>query len=584
MRILSHSYIFRLFCLLFALLLLLMIVAGVLIYSYASQTVGEEFLRLNSAYLNEIASSLGNTLTEVRSLGQQLSLDNNLLTLLEGPGDNNAATQASSLLSVRLMEYISTHQGPVKFIDGTVLGRNGLCASVYNPADVTYDELLALSECSALLDTQTQVLMLPTAYRDNGSGIMTYTFQLLFPIRTLFGNELEGILMLEVSELFLFKQYRAYLSDDADLAVLTSEGVYVSHQDKTKIGTVLPYPLAALQAAEKEKTIRNNIIDGSFLISKRIPGTDWLLYEKLSASTAFATLWQVRNVMVFVLLGCIGISLIAMLLTARKLLSRVQAIETGLEHVSHGKLETRLQIRGADEFGHIEASFNDMAEQLQRLIEKIRCSEQQKRAAEMDFLHAQINSHFIHNTLTSIRFMLETGKTQDAGEMLFYFSKLLRQTLSRSSEFIPLHEELAALRSYVNIQKYRYPGTFSVEYDIAPEVENANVLSMILQPVVENAIFHASAGTRVHIRITASREDDTLVIAVKDDGVGMSEEQQYTILHKEMPLNHVGLRNVHERIHMCYGAHYGIHIAGALREGTVITFTLPFSSSQEEQP
>lgn len=242
----------------------------------------------------------------------------------------------------------------------------------------------------------------------------------------------------------------------------------------------------------------------------------------------------------------------------------------------------RLTVTGEDEFGRIERSFNEMAEQLQSLIDEVRHSEQRKRAAEIDFLHAQINSHFIHNTLTSIRFLLEMNKTEEAGEMLFYFSKLLRQTLSRSDEFIPLSQETDALENYVNLQRYRYPDTFEATFDLGPDTDRVMVPSMILQPVVENAIFHGTGGKRIQITLTARREGENLTIVVADDGVGMSDDQRRDILQKESRMNHVGLRNVHERIQMCYGSAYGLSIESAVGQGTKITYTLPYWEAKEE--
>src|SRR5699024_4214318 len=126
-------------------------------------------------------------------------------------------------------------------------------------------------------------------------------------------------------------------------------------------------------------------------------------------------------------------------------------------------------VEHSDEFGRIESEFNSMVAEIDRLIREVRQGEQQKRLAELDFLQAQINPHFIHNTLTSIRFMLEMGKVREAGEMIFYFSKLLRRTISRSNEFITLEEEVRTLEDYVNLQKFRYQDSFEASYDISPQ-------------------------------------------------------------------------------------------------------------------
>ena len=193
----------------------------------------------------------------------------------------------------------------------------------------------------------------------------------------------------------------------------------------------------------------------------------------------------------------------------------------------------------------------------------------------MDFMYAQISSHFIQNTLTSIRFMLEMGRHEEAEEMLFYFSKLLRQTLSHSDEFITLRQELDILSSYVGLQSHRYQNQFEVSYELEDGVQECRVLRLILQPIVENAIFHSVGHTLVHICIRAYRKEKSLIMVVEDDGIGMSQEVRDNIMKKDVKLNHVGLRNVHERIQLYFGEEYGLTILSQEGKGTKVIFTMP---------
>ena len=579
----GRSYTLRIFCLLFAILLTLLTVAGIFIYAYTGQLLGEEFFRLNDAQLKQVASSIGSSISVVRSFGKQLSVDSRLLGLLEEPDGKAGNASASALLSTSITEYISSHQRPVNLINVAVYGANGLYADAYNHVQSTsFVSLMERADCAALRDPSTESLLLPTECRKGESGVMIYTFRMLLPIRTLFGGDLRGIVVLDISELFFFSQYRSYLDDEVLLAVTTQEGSVVSQQDKMCIGAFCGYDPSEMLRRNQKKKISSRITDGNLILFQLIPGTEWYLFEQLSVRTAFAALGKVRTLFLCVILATGGISLLALLFGAQKLTARTQTIEKALTRVSEGDLSVRVPVRGDDEYGHIEASFNDMAEQLQNLIDQVRRSEQGKRIAEIDFLHSQINTHFIHNTLTSARLLIEMGKADAAGEMIFYFSRLLRRTLSRSAEFIPLREEISTLRDYVNLQNYRYPDTFEAAFEIAPETEDCYVPSMILQPIVENAIFHGAGGAFTHIIIRSARQGDTLELCVEDDGVGISDEQQRSILQKDMPLNHVGLRNVHERIQMCYGAQYGLRIESTLNVGTRITFTLPFSEQKEE--
>ena len=188
---------------------------------------------------------------------------------------------------------------------------------------------------------------------------------------------------------------------------------------------------------------------------------------------------------------------------------------------------------------------------------------------------SQINPHFIYNTLSSIRFLLEMDKVQEAGEMVFYFSKLLRQTLSRSVEFIPLGEELDTLKCYVELQHLRYPDTFDYSCEVDEALRDNTLPKLLLQPVVENSIFHGVGRHKIHIRLRGWLEGDTLILRVEDDGVGISKDKIDQVMNKDLQINRVGLKNVQERIRLNYGPGYGLTVTGGPAGGTVVTFRLP---------
>ena len=190
-------------------------------------------------------------------------------------------------------------------------------------------------------------------------------------------------------------------------------------------------------------------------------------------------------------------------------------------------------------------------------------------------MQAQINPHFIYNTLSSIRFLLEMDKVQEAGEMVFYFSKLLRQTLSRSVEFIPLGEELDTLKCYVELQHLRYPDTFDYSCEVDEALRDNPLPKLLLQPVVENSIFHGVGRHKIHIRLRGWLEGDTLILRVEDDGVGISKDKIDQVMNKDLQINRVGLKNVQERIRLNYGPGYGLTVTGGPAGGTVVTFRLP---------
>lgn len=572
---LRRTFIVRLFCVLFVSLLAILITAGAGIYTFARQVVGQEFIRLNQASLRQLAAATGRSLTEIRSFGERVAVNSSLLGISDLSGEEGRKG-AQSILNDLLNEYNTIHTYNRSMMNLYVMDAQGSYVSAYNADGTILEGLQGDPRCKPLFLGEADMAMLPTRYNSQGQGVMTYSFQMAFAMADLLTGDSRGFVVLELSELTLYQQYRSFQKGDVRLAVISPEGAILSGQDKSAIGEPYGYDAETLAELTGRSQVDRRIVDGKFYLSERIPGTDWLLVEQLPAAAAFEPLTQVRN-RIFILIAVSGIlALWVLILTARRILRRVVNIKDKMEQVIGGDLSVRVPVGRGDEFGRIETAFNAMVAEIEQLIETVRQGEQQKRRAELDFLQAQINPHFIHNTLTSIRFMLEMDKSAEAGEMIFYFSRLLRQTLSRSGEFIALREELETLESYISLQKFRYKDAFEVAFRIPEETLEARVPTLILQPVVENAIFHSVGHERVHISIRARREGARLILVVEDDGVGMPRELRESVLHKDVQINRVGLRNVHDRVQLNYGREFGLAVTGGEGQGTTITFTLPF--------
>lgn len=573
---LGRSFIVRVFSVVLLCLVLLLGFESVNIYQYSRQTVGNEVVRLNQAALSQLASSIGWNLSSIRDYGGKVSVNSRLLELVMSSGADVKA-EARGILQELQEGYDNSYMNGSSRMETYVIGKGGLVVSAYNTVNGGYTwELLSEDpDLEPLFSEETDMVLLPTARNEERKGIMKYSFQMIFAMRGFWEDEVRGLVIVDVSELFLYSQYKSYVEDHTQMVIIGPEGRIVSGTEKSDIAALYPYTGDQLEKIADSENVNDKILDGNLQFCKRISGTDWLLVRQTPAGEVFAAATAIfrrmaANLVIYGLLAALVI-----ILAARIFWQRVIRIKDNMKQVTDGNLSTRIQVKKMDEFGEIETSFNTMVAEMDHLIGMIRQREQQKRIAEMDFMYAQINSHFIQNTLTSIRFMLEMGKYEDGEEMLFYFSKLLRQTLSHSNEFIPLRQELVMISSYVGLQSYRYKDQFQVSYQVDGDVEECKVPRMILQPIVENAIFHSVGHTPVQIRIMARREEDSLILEVEDDGVGMSDEVCQNVLKKDVKMNHVGLRNVHERIQLYFGEAYGLTIWSREGKGTRVTFTMP---------
>ena len=248
-----------------------------------------------------------------------------------------------------------------------------------------------------------------------------------------------------------------------------------------------------------------------------------------------------------------------------------------------GNLDVRFEgWRAPVEIAALGQSFNSMIAKIRELLDLVVKQQREKRHAEIRTLQAQIKPHFLYNTLDTIRWMAEEKDAPEIGEMVGALTRLFRISLSRGREIIPLSEEAVHVQSYLYIQKVRYEDKLEYAIDIPESLHNMMVIKLILQPLVENAIYHGIKQKRGtgHIWVEARRQGDALRFTVKDDGAGMSQEA-CDRLNRELsdenalPESGYGIFNVNNRIRLSYGNSYGLHYAINELGGITVTMLCP---------
>ena len=226
-------------------------------------------------------------------------------------------------------------------------------------------------------------------------------------------------------------------------------------------------------------------------------------------------------------------------------------------------------------------SFEHMSVRIKDLMEKVRREETELRKTELKALQAQINPHFLYNTLDSIQWMCEQGKNEDASKMVSALARLFRISISRGRELIPIKDEIKHVRNYLIIQSFRYREQFTYEFETDADLEEYLCNKITLQPLVENAIYHGidRLVDEGEIKITVKQAEDDendILMTVADNGVGMTQEQCAKILCKERSdSSGIGVKNVNDRLKIYFGSKYGLSIKSELDVGTEITVRIP---------
>lgn len=280
------------------------------------------------------------------------------------------------------------------------------------------------------------------------------------------------------------------------------------------------------------------------------------------------------GLLLFVLFSAICSSLVFSRMISRPVKRLIQAMEQFEDSASDF---TYHAVEGSREIGELSHSFGHMVVQIQQLMEKVREEEITLRKAELRALQAQINPHFLYNTLDAIGWLCEEERTQDAVEMVNALAKLFRISISKGHEIIPVEKELEHARSYLKIEKFRYK-QFTYSFDVDEDCLNYYCNKITLQPIIENAIYHGldRMVDEGKIRIGVHSRGDNLVFTVEDNGIGMTKEQCREILEGSAgDKTGIGIRNVNNRIKIYFGEQYGIQIDSELDEGTTVTIIMP---------
>lgn len=285
----------------------------------------------------------------------------------------------------------------------------------------------------------------------------------------------------------------------------------------------------------------------------------------------------------FIFMILAGVLLLVFLISAFmyiKISLPLKRLEKSMEKVERGDFDIVIDVKGGGEIQQLSRRFNLMVSRIRQLMEEIIKEQESKRKSEMEVLQAQINPHFLYNALNSVVRMIGTGKNNDVITTITSLSKLFRISLSKGKSIITVEEELEHVKHYLIIQQMRFKNKFDYEIEAQEEALSCKTLKLILQPIVENAIYHGieEMVDRGHIQIKVIRESGELMFKIIDNGLGMTQQRAEEILTGNVKSDRgsgVGVRNVHERIKLYFGDTYGVRIESEIEEGTTVTILIP---------
>ncbi len=586
----SMRYKWMLLLILFSLTPL--VVMGIISFSISKSTLNHKATEYSEHLLYQTADNLDTRLGVYKDMMMQVLNNNEIVGMLRnldrsGPGSYDVDSLS---LTTKLSTIVAINQDvqSISFVSERHYIKGIYRWSTRTPAEV--------EPFLKTLEGGSSFRWYPTRYGtyvDSLNSQSTHVFSVAKQLYKISDDSpLKIVAVLDIREDVIKELVSKAVSNNRDLQsfVIDGGGRIVSYPDSGLIGRSVSEVLGQagyeqLLHTGTEETRFPLAYKGDSLIvnAKKLHTNDWIVVNVISKAALYQDSNRLLQIFMFVGLLCIVFSVIAALVLANSITNPILKMIRLMRQVMSGELSVRYKAKSRhDEIDILGDNFNAMVVQLDGLLKAVYLEQDQKRMAELKALQAQINPHFLYNTLDIIKWTALIQKANNAAEMVSLLSRLLRISLGRGEETVTVEEEIEHVQCYLGIQKFRFNFNIDTVIEMDEDVRRLRTPKLILQPIVENAIIHAfgemeSGGT---IRITCTKAPGNLLwFEVTDNGKGMDPALAGSLLNgearEEEKPGGIGLANVDERIKLICGKMYGLDLRSEPGIGTSIRIKLP---------
>ncbi len=308
---------------------------------------------------------------------------------------------------------------------------------------------------------------------------------------------------------------------------------------------------------------------------------DWTLCTVIEETQLIENVYFIRYSLYFIYILLIATAFISARILSKNISKPIESLQNNMLEVENGNLEAFYKDKSILEIDNLGSSYNSMLDKINSLIKENKIKERKQHEAELSVLQSQINPHFLYNTLDNIKWLAVKENNKTVAKMISNLSTFFRVILSGGQDNIPLKTEIKHTISYLEIQKTRYPNLFDFSYDIEDDIKDLIVPKILIQPIVENSIYHGLKNKDGfgNISIDAKKSGDFIEITVCDNGIGMNNEKLLELrdyIQNGESISHYGLNNIKQRLFYTYGEEAKITVFSKENEGVITTIFIPY--------
>lgn len=403
-------------------------------------------------------------------------------------------------------------------------------------------------------------------------------------------NKVVGLLAFKIDNQYFLEVFNnLIINSNQTLGLYSSDGqlIFINNSfDVSSTKSVQSFLNSNLDKDEREIKTKN---DSIYMIYNTIKPVNWKLVVGISGNVLFE---EIRKVAKFSIILCIATLPICLLLINYLYSTMIRPLNLlikKMKKIENGNIGVIIESNRKDEFGFVFRTFNKMSENIKNLIDTVYKEQIVMKQSEINALQAQINPHFLYNTLESINWKAKIHGDDEVSEMISAFSYIIEANLNRSNEkFIPVYKEIEYIKSYKFLIQKRFGKKIKFNLDVDEDTLNNSLPKLLIQPIIENTIYHGlemkkGGGT---VYITIKKENDQLIITVADDGLGIEKnkllalieamsDDKFSEVENFLDNSKIGVINVHRRIRLLYGKDYGLKIESQEGMWTIVTIKVP---------
>ncbi|CUH96757.1 hypothetical protein P22_2868 [Propionispora sp. 2/2-37] len=416
-------------------------------------------------------------------------------------------------------------------------------------------------------------------------------------IKSLTEGNILGYLIIRINESHLTNIYKdTDIGSDADIFVIDANGLVISSRSpRVPVSTVFPDAAMVNKIGSWEKTGQHVFpykLDGKeYLISfAPIEGVNWYVVSTIPYAYLNSDSEKILMGAIFISTSCFILAVFLSYFFAATILAPLRRLRKAMYQAQQGNLSISVNDTYSDEIGEVTQHFDNMLNEINHLMDNVKHKENQKRRAELKALQAQINPHFLSNTLNIVKFLAKNQGAHNIEEIVTSLIQLFHVAVGKGDDLITVREEIEYVQNYINIQEYRYLNKFQFHFEMEPDILDCLLPRLLLQPIVENALIHGIGPMEGQgmVVVKGFLYDQSIKFMVTDNGVGIPEEKLKTLLAENSGAGRrqggIGISNVNERIKMYFGAPFGVTLESVPDLYTTVEITLPVVRKGETFP